>query len=119
MLTVGGFEPGLVDYAAAQGASRVSPTSSPSLSLSRSSDGTPGGDTSRSHSSSSSSSSSGGLSFETEGDTGTTPDATSLIAWTSITSRAAYRVKIAKMEADGVELGVGEAAFGKTLVDSG
>ncbi|KAL8428633.1 hypothetical protein ACSSS7_007106 [Eimeria intestinalis] len=93
LLTVGGFEPGLVDYTTARGGPRASPLPAPSLD----------GSTSSSSSSSSS----------------TTPEAASLIAWTGFTSRAAYRVAIAKMEVDGVVLGEGEAAFGKTLVDSG
>ncbi|KAL8272652.1 hypothetical protein Esti_003440 [Eimeria stiedai] len=86
LLTVGGFEPGLVDFTTARGGPRASPLPAPSLSTSSSS---------------------------------TTPEAASLIAWTGLTSRAAYRVAIAKMEVDGVVLGEGAAAFGKTLVDSG
>lgn len=42
-----------------------------------------------------------------------------LIAWTGLSSRAAYRVRVKRMRAAGVELGNGEEIFGKTLVDSG
>lgn len=41
------------------------------------------------------------------------------IAWTALSSRAAYRVRVKRMRAAGVELGNGEDVFGKTLVDSG
>ncbi|XP_026194482.1 aspartyl protease family protein 1 [Cyclospora cayetanensis] len=107
LLTVGGIEPGLVDYNVTLGSSRVSPSSRSSESLVEGDKAVE--DTGRAPEEA----------LKGAPPLGTSPDPMPLIAWTSFTSRAAYRVQIAQMEADGVVLGRGESSFGKTLVDSG
>ena len=115
LLTIGGIEPGLVDFVGFKSSEGLGVSSSLRVSLNPYKGLSEGLGLFSSMSSPPSSLSSSSLSSSSP----TSIDPSRLIAWTSITSKAAYRVQILQMEADGEILGEGEEAFGRTLVDSG